>query len=140
MALTSYADQQALKSLFGGGQASLPANLYFGLSTSTVAIDGTGITEPSGNGYTRVTVANNATNFTATQIATGSGGGAQVVNAQPINFPQSTGSWGTVTYWFVSDAASGGNIVAYGALSASQTVGANNTLSFAANALTIQDV
>lgn len=140
MALTSYADQQALKTLFGGGAAALPATLYFGLSTTTVNIDGSGITEPSGNGYTRQAVTNNTTNFSVTQIAVGSGGGAQVQNATAINFPQSTGSWGTVTDWFVSDAAAAGNIIAYGKLSASQTVGANNTLSFAANALTIQDV
>lgn len=140
MALTTYGDQQALKSLFGGGNAT-PATLYFGLSTTTVAIDGTGITEPaSANGYARVAVTNNGTNFTVTTIATGSGGGAQVQNATPISFPQSSASWGTVTYWFASDASTGGNIVAYGALSSSQTIGASNTVSFAANALTIQDV
>lgn len=142
MALTSYADQQALKQLFGGSPAATPATLYFGLSTTTVAIDGTGITEPStaGTAYGRVAMTNNATNFTVSTIATASGGGAQVVNAQPITFAQSTASWGTVTYWFASDANVGGNIIAYGALSSSQAVSASNTLSFAANALTIQDV
>lgn len=140
MALTSYASQNALKQLFGGSPAATATTLYFGLSTSTIAIDGTGITEPSGNAYARVSVTNNGTNFTVTTIATGSGGGAQVQNATPITFPQSTASWGTVTYWFASDANVAGNIIAYGVLSSSQTVGANNTLSFAANALTIQDV
>lgn len=139
MALTTYGDQQALKSLFGGGNAT-PATLYFGLSTTTVAIDGTGITEPSGGAYARVSMANNGTNFTVSTIATASGGGAQVQNAQPITFPQSTASWGTVTYWFASDSSTAGNIVAYGALSSSQTIGSSNTVSFAANALTIQDV
>lgn len=140
MALTTYGAQQALKSLFGGGNAT-PATLYFGLSTSTIAIDGTGITEPSSaNAYARVAMTNNGTNFTVTTIATASGGGAQVQNATPISFPQSTASWGTVTYWFASDSLSGGNIVSYGALSSSQTVGASNTVSFAANALTLQDV
>jgi len=142
MALTSYADLQAMKTLFVGGAAAAPATLYFGLSTSTIAIDGTGITEPStaGTAYGRVAMTNNATNFTVSTIAVGSGGGAQVVNAQPITFAQSTASWGTVTYWFASDASTGGNIIAYGLLSSSQVVSASNTLSFASGALTIQDV
>lgn len=140
MALTSYGDQKALASIFGSGT---PATLYFGLSTSTIAIDGTGITEPSGGAYQRVAVTNNGTNFTVSTIATGSGGGAQAQNATPITWPQSTASWGTVTYWFACDGgATGatGNVYAYGALSASQTVSTNNTLSFAANQLTLQDV
>lgn len=140
MAFTSYASQNMIKSLFGGGNAALPATLYFGLSTTTVAIDGTGITEPSGNGYARVAMTNNGTNFPVTQIATGSGGGAEVQDGTAINFPQATGSWGTVSYWFVSDAASGGNIIAYGALSPAQAIVTNNTPSFGVDALTIQNV
>lgn len=139
MALTSYGNQQALKGVFGGSPTT-PATLYFGLSTTAVGIDGSGITEPSGNAYARVAVTNSVANFPVTQIALGSGGGAEAKNGTVVTFPQSTGSWGTVTHWFASDASTAGNVLAYGQLSASQVVGANNTLSFAVNALTIQDV
>lgn len=119
-----YLEDELMDHVFGAASFTAPATLYFGLSTTTITDAGGNITEPSGNAYARVAVTNNKTNFS------NSSGGA-VSNDTAITFPQATGSWGTVTDFFISDASSGGNILAYGALDSSKAVGDGDTLSFA---------
>jgi hypothetical protein len=107
-----------------------PATHHFGLSTSTPAEDGTGVTEPSGNAYARVAVTNNATNFplsTAADLTLKR-------NGTVITFPAATGSWGTVTHSTVHTLATGGSVTDWQALSASQAIGSGTTASYAANA------
>jgi len=112
-----------------------PANLHIGLSTTAIADNGTGITEPVGNGYARVAVANNTTNW---GVPTLNGIEIEVLNLTTVNFPTPTGNWGVVTHWFASDAATGGTIRLTGTLtgtSESRTIGANNPTSFEPGAL-----
>ncbi len=129
----SFADHlenKLLDHVFGGGDYARPATLYIGLSTTTIADGGTNITEPSGNGYARVAVTNNATNWPAASAGAKS-------NGTPITFPAATGSWGTITDFFISDADTGGNILAFGALAAAQAVASGETINFAVGALDI---
>lgn len=129
----SFADHlenKLLDHVFGGGDYARPATLYIGLSTTTIADGGTNITEPSGNGYARVVVTNNATNWPAASAGAKS-------NGTPITFPAATGSWGTITDFFISDADTGGNILAFGALAAAQAVASGETINFAVGALDI---
>jgi len=129
MPLTYYTDNALINQLFGNTAYSTPTTYYFGLSTSAPAQGGTGVTEPSGNGYARVAVTNNTTNFPAAS-------NGSKTNGTAITFPTSTGSWGTVSYFVIYDASSAGNLIAYGALNNPQTVSSGDTLSFAANAIT----
>lgn len=118
-----YLEDELLDHVFGAASFSAPATLYIGLSTTTITDAGGNITEPSGNGYARVAVTNNATNFPAAS------GGAKA-NGTDIAFPEATGSWGTVIDFFIADASSGGNILAYGTLTASKTVDTNDIVEF----------
>jgi hypothetical protein len=127
------AEQKVLSALLGGASLGAPATWYVGLSTTTIT-NAAGPTEPSGGAYARVAVTNNTTNFPA---ATGNTP-ATSSNGTTITFPASTASWGTVTYAFLADASSGGNVWFFGALTSSVNVNAAGfTLSFAANALSI---
>ena len=119
-----YLEDKVLDYVFSKAAFTPAATLYIGLSTTTIADDGTNITEPSGNNYARVAVTNNATNFPA------SSGGAKS-NGVGITFPTPSGSWGTVTDFFISDADTGGNIYGADALAAPQTIGSSNIVSFA---------
>ena len=60
-----------------------------------------------------------------------------VSNANAITFPQASGSWGTAAYFGLYDAASGGNLLAYGTLTTPKAIGAGDTASFAAGQLSI---
>lgn len=87
-----------------GGQApALPANVEFGLSSTRPNDDGTGVTEPAGNGYARPSYANDLTTWAATT-------GDVKANAIDITFPEVTevddlDGWGDLGYWQAYDAA-----------------------------------
>jgi hypothetical protein len=98
----------------------IPTAYYIALSTTTPTVAGGSITEPSGGAYARVNI--------TSLISQPSGG--EVSNTSVVSFPESTAAWGTVTYYVIFDAATGGNALCYGALSASVTVVANTTISF----------
>lgn len=105
---------------------ALPTNYYIGLSSTTPTTSGTGVTEPSGGAYARVQMAN------MSQPSNG-----VITNTAAITFPESTRSWGTLTHYVVYDAATGGNLLFYGALANSRTVDSNTTIAFKVGEFTI---
>jgi hypothetical protein len=111
---TNYLENELLDHVFGGTDYSRPATLYIGLSTSDPGETGSTSGEPSGNNYARVSVTNNDTNFPEASSGAKSNGTA-------IEFPEASGSWGTITHFFIADAASGGNVIGYGELSVSKS-------------------
>ena len=127
MAITYTQANKILDYNFGASTYSVSSTLYFGLSTTTINSDGTGATEPIGTGYARIP-------FTNTKGASTWGGAASasLSNLGTITFTESTASWGTITYVFIADSLSGGNILYYNSLSSPKTVGANTTVYFGA--------
>lgn len=107
---TTYSSNRILDWIFNAS-LSLGSTWHFGLSSTVInPDDATGITEPSGGSYARVAVTMNSTNW-AEHFDSGF-----YSNAQAIEFPIPTGDWGRITHFFISDAASGGNILACGQL------------------------
>jgi hypothetical protein len=131
MSFTNNLEARLLNHIFGGSTSAVPSSLSFGLATN-VTEAGVITGEPVGNGYARVVVTNNATNFPTTTL---DGTVSVKRNGTSIAFPQATASWGTLTHWFVMD---GVNTLAYGALGEAKAIGANDTASFPANSLTIR--
>lgn len=109
---TYYASNKILE-WFRGASLSLGSTWYFGLSTTSIDRTlGTGMTEPSGGSYAREPVTmNSSTNwgelFDSSYI---------FANKNAIAFDPPTSNWGRITHWFISDASSGGNIIATGPL------------------------
>jgi hypothetical protein len=133
--IVSNATKKALlDAWYSAAALGAPATHYFGLSTTTPNEDGTGVTEPVANGYARVAVTANTTNFALSTAADLT----LKRNATVVTFPAATGSWGTVTYSVVlnhvSNAASATTVTDWQALSASQAIGNGTTASYAANA------
>lgn len=96
--------------------------------------------EPTSTGsYARVSVVNNAANFSA---ATGTYP-SQKLNAAAFTFPASTAAWSSgataLMVWFLADSSTlaGGNVLIWGYLTNPQTVNASGiTPSFASSAIT----
>lgn len=137
MSLTNYGEDALLNALFGktssfGALASRPT-LYIGLSTATLTDAGTITGEPtSTGGYARIATA--ASDWTASS-------GSGIVSATPFAFAESTLAWSTgateLTDFFIADALTNGNMIAFGSLTTHRTVNAAGvTLSFAAGSLT----
>lgn len=109
---SDYWENKLLDHIFGKGGLTPPV-IYLGLSTAGPADDGTGLAEPSGNGYQRVQTSVADWNVSA---------GGSLDNAGDIIFPMANGNWGTVTHFALFDAATGGNMLAWGTLSQAKVI------------------
>jgi len=114
MSFSNYLENKVLLHVFGATAYTAPSTLYVALFTSDPGETGSG-TEVSGGSYARQTIA-----FTVT--------GNQASNTAAVEFPTATASWGTITYAAVYDAVSGGNLMAYGALTTSKTIASGDVL------------
>lgn len=134
MSLTNYAEMAVLDEILGsGGGGGFPATVYIGLSSTTPNETGGNVTEPSGNGYARVAVTNNSTNWPA---ASGTGGIKK--NGTSIEFPEATGDWGaSLTQFLIFDAAQGGNLLLFDVLDTAKTISNGETARFAVNELEV---
>lgn len=105
MSFSDYLENKVLEHVFGGSAYTAPATLYVGVFT-TAASDSSPGTEISGNGYARQAVAFTVSGTSPTTAA----------SVAAVEFPEATGSWGTVTYAGIFDASSGGNMLAWAEL------------------------
>lgn len=130
---SDFLENEVLDHVFGGSAYTAPTTLYFALCTVTVtdSMTGSTITEPVGNGYARVAVTANATNFPAAAA------GAIANGTAITGWTASGGSWGTITDVAICDAATLGNMIGYAALTASKTVGDGDSFEFAIGDLDI---
>lgn len=138
--LTYFAADQILNYLTQATALAPPATWYIGLSSTPINSSGSGLTEPSGSGYARVAVANTTSqwNYNAFSFE-----GGTVRNTNAITFPTPTAAWSSgvsLPYWFLADAATGGNIWASGTIPVAPVVsGSTSTApSFAPGAFTVQ--
>lgn len=106
---SNYAETQILKWLLTADAVTRPTAWHLALFTTDPAEDASG-TEVTGNGYARQSISFDASANPAT------GPTAQAT------FTASGGNWGSVTHWAVFDAATNGNMLAFGALTAAKTV------------------
>lgn len=128
MSFSDYWENEILDHIFGKGSYTAPANIFVALSTADPTDDASGIAEPSGNAYARVSTVPADWNAAAA---------GEITNANLITFPTATGDWGTVTHAALYDAASGGNMLAHGVLTSAPAVATNNTPRFAAGELEV---
>lgn len=88
------------------GASSLPEKYYLALSSTEPLEDGTGVTEPNAAiGYTRVVMSG----LSKASIGV-------VSNTTLISWPKTSTNSGTVSYWALYDASTGGNPLMGGAL------------------------
>jgi len=123
MSFTNHLETEILDHVFGGNAYTAPGTLYLGLYTSAPSDTGGG-TELSGSGYARQAMAMSVSGNTAS-------------NSAVEEFATATGSWGTVTHVGVFDASTSGNLLAYGALSASKTIATGDVFRIPAGDLDI---
>lgn len=114
MSLTNTFETTLLTWLLTGNAATRPTAWYVGLYTAAPSDTGGG-TEVSGSGYAR-----KAVNFTVS--------GDTASNSAAVEFDAATAPWGTITYAGIFDAASGGNLIAYAALTTAKAIDTDDVL------------
>jgi len=120
---SDYLELELLDHVFKVGSYTVPTNIYVGLTKTTITDAYTGTTvkgEISGGAYVRKKC--------NTWDAASSGATA---NTGAVTFAQATKNWGTVTYFFLADKTTLGNILCWGNLTTSKAVSSGDTLKFA---------
>lgn len=110
MSFSNTFETRVLTWVFTTDSATRPTAWYMALFTSNPADDASGTeVSTSGTAYVR-------------QSATFTVSGDTASNSAAIEFPTATASFGTVSHVGVFDASTGGNLIAYAALSASKAI------------------
>jgi hypothetical protein len=108
MSFSNDFETRVLQYIFTTGSVTRPTAWHVALYTAAPNDSGGG-TEVSGGAYARQSVAFTVSGNTAT-------------NSGAVEYPTATSSYGTVSHVGVFDAATGGNLIAYAALSASKAI------------------
>jgi hypothetical protein len=102
-------------------------SIYVALFTGSPGDDNSGTAnEVSGNNYSRVQY----TNWAAPSNGATS-------NSANIDFPEASGSWGTITHIGIYDASTSGNLLFHGAASTSVAIAANQIYRIKSGTFTI---
>ena len=110
MSFSNYLETKVLDHVFGGAAYTAPSTLYLALFTTNPSEDASGTeVSTSGTAYAR-------------QVATFTTTGNTTSNTSAIEFPTATASFGTVSHVGLMDASTGGNLLAYAALSSSKDI------------------
>ena len=109
MSFTNFLETEILDHVFAGAAYTAPGTHYLALFTAVADGETGSVTEVSGGGYARQSVA-----FTTS--------GNTTSNNAAVEYPTATANYGTVTHVGVYDASSSGNLMAYAALSSNKTI------------------
>ena len=116
MSLSNTFETHTLNYLFTSTSVTRPTAWYVALFTSNPAEDASGTeVSTSGTAYARQSVTFSVSGNTAT-------------NTAAIEFPTATASYGTVSHVGVFDASTGGNLIAYAALTTSKAIDTGDVL------------
>ena len=125
---SDHLEDELLDHVFGGADYTRPTTLYLALYTAAPS-DAGGGTQCAGR------LVRQGTGHQRRHELAASGGAKS--NGTAITFPQASAAWGTVTHFGIFDAATSGDLLCWGALTASKTIDAGDTPSFAAGELDI---
>jgi len=109
MSFSNYLETEILDHVFAGAAYTAPGTKYLALFTAVADGETGSVTEVSGGGYARQSVA-----FTTS--------GNTTSNNAAVEYPTATANYGTVTHVGVYDASTSGNLMAYAALSSNKTI------------------
>lgn len=110
MSFSNSAETLTLNWLFTADSVTRPTAWYTALFTSNPDEDASGTeVSTSGTAYARQSVT-----FTVS--------GNEATNSAAIEYPTATANYGTVSHVGVMDASTGGNLIAYAALTSSKTI------------------
>ena len=122
--MSNYLENALINATLRNTSYTSPTTVYLGLYTSDPTDADSG-TEVTGNGYARQA------------ITFGAPSNGVTTNTAAIEFPQATGSWGTVTHIGIEDALTGGNLLYHSPLDASKTIATGDVFRVAIGSLSV---
>lgn len=122
--MSNYLENALINATLRNTSYTSPAAVYIGLYTSDPTDANTG-TEVSGGSYTR------------TAVTMGAPSNGVSTNTAAVEFPQASGSWGTVGWIGILDATSSGNLLYHTALDTSKTISSGDIFKIAIGGLSV---
>jgi hypothetical protein len=122
--MSNYLENALINATLRNTSYTSPSVVYIGLYTSDPTDADTG-TEVSGGSYARQAV------------TFGAPSNGVSTNTAAIEFPQATGTWGTVGWIGIEDASTGGNLLYHTALDASKTIATGDIFKIAIGSLSV---
>lgn len=122
--MSNYLEGALINAVLRNTSYTSPATVYLALYTSDPTDADSG-TEVSGNAYARQA------------ITFGAPSNGVTTNTAAIEFPQATGSWGTVAYIGIRDASTAGNLLYHTPLDASKTIATGDVFRVAIGSLSV---
>jgi hypothetical protein len=122
--MSNYLENALINATLRNTSYTSPAVVYMGLYTSDPTDANTG-TEVSGGSYTR------------TAVTMGAPSNGVSTNTAAVEFPQASGSWGTVGWIGILDASSSGNLLYHTALDTSKTISSGDIFKIAIGGLSV---
>jgi hypothetical protein len=122
--MSNYLENALINATLRNTSYTSPSVVYLGLYTSDPTDADTG-TEVTGGSYARQA------------ITFGAPSNGVSTNTAAIEFPQATGTWGTVGWVGIEDASTGGNLLYHTALDASKTIATGDIFKIAIGSLSV---
>jgi hypothetical protein len=122
--MSNYLENALINATLRNTAFTSPSVVYVGLYTSDPTDADTG-TEVTGGSYARQAV------------TFGAPSDGVSTNTAAIEFPQATGTWGTVGWIGIEDASTGGNLLYHTALDASKTIATGDIFKIAIGSLSV---
>ncbi len=122
--MSNYLENALINATLRNTAFTSPTTVYVGLYTTDPTDANTG-TEVSGGSYAR----------TAVTFAAPSNG--VTTNSAAVEFPQATGSWGTVGWIGILSASTGGNLLYHTPLDVSKTIDSGDIFKIATGSLSV---
>jgi hypothetical protein len=122
--MSNYLENALINATLRNTSYTTPTTVYLALYTDDPTDADTG-TEVTGNGYARQS------------ITFGAPSNGVSTNTAAIEFPQATGSWGTVSYVGIRDASTSGNLLYHTALDASKAIATGDVFRVAIGSLSV---
>jgi hypothetical protein len=122
--MSNYLEDALINATLRNTSYTSPATVYVGLYTSDPTDANTG-TEVSGGSYAR------------TAVTFGAPSNGTSLNDAAVEFPQATGSWGTVAYIGILDASTSGNLLYHTALDTAKTIDTGDIFKIAIGSLSV---
>lgn len=122
--MSNYLENALINATLRNTSYTSPATVYVGLHTADPTDAGTG-TEVSGGSYAR------------TAVTFGAPSNGVSTNSADVEFPQASGTWGTVSHIGIWDASSTGNLLYHTALDASKSISSGDIFKIASGNLSV---
>jgi hypothetical protein len=122
--MSNYLENALINATLRNTSYTSPATVYVGLYTSDPTDANSG-TEVSGGSYAR------------TAVTFGAPSDGVTTNSGAVEFPQATGSWGTVGWIGILDASTSGNLLYHSPLDVSKTIASGDIFKIAIGSLSV---